>query len=279
MTCRSAASTDSRTGWKYAPLVAEASAERIEQLDLSLFDPIESQSTANDRRSLLACQRATRHLRPDGYRYLEIGSHRGGSIQPHLLDSACTAITSIDKRSDRQDDERGVKFAYQDNTTQRMLDLLGSVAPLDKLTTIDGTTTTLDPVRAGDPVHLCFIDGEHTDATATSDFDFCLSALDTDGAIVFHDAAIIYRAIEACLAKVADRSPAAYVLPDQVFVIELGDFALHDDPHIRDALLQNHSAYLFGLQFNDHYRQFANRPAFQAARALANRVRSLKPNR
>lgn len=258
--------------------MVDGASERIEQLDLTLFDHIESQSTADDRRSLLACQRATRRLRPDGYRYLEIGSHLGGSIQPHLLDPRCAAITSIDRRPESQPDERGVSFAYESNSTARMLGLLEEVAPLDKLTTLDGTTTTLDPSQAGGPVQLCFIDGEHTDAAATADFEFCLRVLDTDGAIVFHDAAIVYRALQACVERVADRSPVAYVLPSMVFVIELGDFPIHDDPHLRAALLQNHQAYLFGMQFNDHYRDFANRPLFQQLRRVRNLVRRSRPD-
>ena len=248
--------------------------ERIEALDLTLFDAIESQTGLDDKRSLLAVQRAARRLSGgSGYRYLEIGSHLGGSIQPHLLDPRCTSITSIDKRPLAQPDERGVSFAYEGNSTARMLGLLGEVGPTDKVTTIDGSAPDIDRSTLGHPVQLCFIDGEHTDRAVIADFDLCLAALDDAGAIVFHDAAITYRGIAACLDRVAHRNPVAYVLPEMVFVVELGGFALHDDPHVADALLNNHRAYLFALQSNDQFREFANRPAFRAARRLAARVR------
>lgn len=250
--------------------------ERLDALDLTLFDAIESQTGEGDRRSLLAVQRAVRGLVGGaGYRYLEIGSHLGGSIQPHLLDPRCASITSIDKRPPSQPDERGVSFAYEGNSTARMLDLLRAVAPTDKVATIDASAPEIDPTTLGEPVQLCFIDGEHTDRAAEADFDLCLRALDGAGAIVFHDAAITYRAIAACLDRVAHRDPVAYVLPEMVFVVELGGFAVHDDPYVADALLNNHRAYLFALQFNDQYREFANRPAFRAARRAAAKVRGL----
>lgn len=248
--------------------------QRLEALDLTLFDAIESQTGLGDRRSLLACQRAVRQL-TGPYRYLEIGSHLGGSIQPHLLDPRCTSITSIDKRPLSQPDERGVSFAYEGNSTARMLDLLAAMAPTDKVTTIDGSAPEIDPRSLGEPVQLCFIDGEHTDRAVVADFELCLAALDDAGAIVFHDAAITYRGIAACLDLVADRDPVAYVLPEMVFVIELGGLGIHHDPYVADALVNNHQAYLFALQFNDQYREFANRPAFRAARRAAARMRGL----
>jgi predicted O-methyltransferase YrrM len=253
---------------------------RIEALDLSLFDTIESQTGLDDRRSLLAIQRAVRRLTGgSGYRYLEIGSHLGGSIQPHLLDPRCTSITSIDKRPLIQPDERGVSFAYEGNSTARMLELLGDVGPTDKISTIDGSAPEIDGAALSHPVQLCFIDGEHTDRAAVADFELCLAALDDAGAIVFHDAAITYRGIADCLELVAHRAPVAYVLPEMVFVVELGGFAIHDDPHVAGALLHNHRAYLFALQFNDQYREFANRPAFRTARRAAAKIRGLRRQR
>ena len=67
---------------------------RLEELDLSLFDEVSTQSSDGDRRSWLAVQRSVR--RPNGYTYLEIGSHLGGSIQQHLVDPWCARIISMD---------------------------------------------------------------------------------------------------------------------------------------------------------------------------------------
>ncbi len=158
---------------------------RRDRLELGLFAAIESQTSEDDKRSLLAVQAAVRDC-VGTYGYLEIGSHLGGSIQPHLLDAACTRIISIDKRPSAQPDERGVEFAYADNSTLRMLQALQRVSPdLTKLRTIDGETSSLSCDAVEGPVDLCFIDGEHTDRAALCDFEFCLEAVDDRGAIVF----------------------------------------------------------------------------------------------
>lgn len=65
--------------------------DRINNLDISLFNQIQSQTSKDDRLSLLAIQRAT--AKKHGYySYLEIGSHLGGTIQPYLLDTLCSSI-------------------------------------------------------------------------------------------------------------------------------------------------------------------------------------------
>lgn len=242
----------------------------IRDLDLDLFQKIDSQSTDRDKRSLLACQLAVRELRP-GYNYLEIGSYLGGSIQPHLLDPLCRRIYSIDKRPAVQADERGIDYAYLNNTTARMLNKLRDVSPdLDKITTIDGDSRDLDPSVVAEPIQLCFIDGEHTDGQVVSDFQFCLETLDTDGAIIFHDAQITYNGIATCIERLKQGSRPfnAYALPDIVFVVEIGDFPLHRHPRIAQRLVNNHEAYLFSLQGNDEFRRFANRFPFRQLRNL-----------
>lgn len=172
----------------------------ISNLDLKLFEKISSQSTEEDKKSFLALQLATRELHSD-YNYLEIGSHIGGSIQPHLLDDKCAKIYSIDKRPLQQPDERGIDYVYQNNSTERMLEHLKKVAPekLDKVTTIDGDTREINPSQIKDKIQLCFIDGEHTDSTVVSDFKFCLEVLDENGLIFFHDAQITYNGIAECI--------------------------------------------------------------------------------
>ena len=124
--------------------------ERLNALDISLFDKIQSQSTDDDRRSLLACESAVGNLQ-NGYMYLEIGSYLGGSIQPHLLDEKCARIYSIDKRPEVQPDARGYDWVYQNNSTARMIELLKGVSEnTDKLTTIDGDTVTQQTVTIRD---------------------------------------------------------------------------------------------------------------------------------
>ncbi len=246
----------------------------IKQLDIALFERIPSQSTDRDKRSLLALQLAVRSLLPS-YRYLEIGSYLGGSIQPHLLDPKCERIYSIDKRPAVQPDARGLDWEYRNNSTMRMLEMLGEVSnETGKIVVIDGETSSLDISTVGEQVELCFIDGEHTDAAATSDWRFCRKVLAPKGAIIFHDAHIVYN----CIASVtADLEKAGvmfrgYVLPHTVFVVEIGDFPLLDHPAVLELVLENRYSYLFALQENDRFRQFANRFPFNVLRKLKQKV-------
>lgn len=247
----------------------------IDKLDLQLFEKIPSQTTDPDKESLLACELAVREIRPD-YNYLEIGSYLGGSIQPHLLDNKCRRIYSIDKRPVSQPDARGYDWVYQNNSTARMIELLKQVGDgTDKITTIDGDTRTIKPQRIEDRVQLCFIDGEHTDEAVVSDFMFCLSVLDQNGAIVFHDAQITYNGIAASIKHLEENSRRfhAYGLPNFVFVIEIGDFPLHRNPRIVERLVDNYHSYLFSLQHNDNYRRFATRFPFGFLRKMLVKIR------
>lgn len=247
----------------------------IHELDLRLFEKITSQSTEHDKRSLLAVELALRELRPD-YTYLEIGSYLGGSIQPHLLDPKCARIFSIDKRPLSQPDARGFNWIYQNNSTARMLELLSEVAAdTTKIITIDGDTNSIDKSQVSERVDLCFIDGEHTLEAVVRDFKFCLSVLKDNGAIVFHDAQITYDGIAACVEHLQQSGVkfTAYALPNIVFVIEIGEFAIHKHEKVVERLVNNHESYLFSLQDNDKYRRFATRFPFGAMRRLMFKIR------
>lgn len=249
--------------------------QSIRSCDLELFAKIPSQSTDEDKRSLLACQAAVRELRPR-YKYLEIGSHLGGSIQPHLLDERCSGIYSIDKRPRSQPDARGYDWVYENNSTARMLDnLLQLTDDVSKIVTIDGDSRTIDPREVPDKIDLCFIDGEHTDEAVIADFEFCLRVLADNGAIVFHDSQITYLGIAACLKRLEERSIAfkAYVLPHVVFVVEIGDFPLYRHPAVSDLLVENSKSFLFALEDNDRYRRFATRFPFGLMRRTLVRMR------
>jgi Methyltransferase domain len=252
--------------------------QSIGNLDLKLFEKISSQSNNHDKQSLLACQLATRELKPD-YNYLEIGSYLGGSIQPHLLDDQCARIYSIDKRPLQQPDERGVDYTYLNNSTARMIENLKTVAPeqVKKIITIDGDTRQTKPAEVKEKITLCYIDGEHTDEAVLSDFNFCMSVLNKNGAILFDDANIIYNGIADCLEYLRNSSIKfnAYNLPDKVFAIEIGDFPLHQNSAIRERLTNNYQGYLYSLQSNDFYRQFVNKKPFRLYRKLMVKFKGL----
>lgn len=249
---------------------------RIRNLDISLFDKIASQSTDEDRSSMLACQAAVGELR-DQYCYLEIGSYLGGSIQPYMVDDRCTTIYSIDKRPRVQPDARGSNWTYVGNSTERMLDNLKQVSTvgLGKVIAIDGDTREIDPSRVAEKIDICLIDGEHTDDAVVSDFEFCLRVIDGHGAILFHDAQITYNGISDCIDRLKASSTTfnAYLLPHILFVVEIGNFPLHRNEKIQEKLINGYSGYLFSLKDNDRFRRFANRAPFRILRNFVSKVR------
>ena len=123
------------------------------------------------------------------YNYLEIGSYRGGSLTPFLMDPACKMILSIDDRGRVLPDERGISFDYTGITTQSMLDDLNHCGiTTDKLRTFDGSIRTLiDDYTAS--FDLAFIDGEHTDEACFRDFLWALPLVKPNSIVIFHDSA------------------------------------------------------------------------------------------
>lgn len=253
--------------------------ERTQDDAADLFAAIDSQTSPNDRASLVAVRDAVREA-TGRYGYLEIGSHLGGTLQPYVLDTACTHLWSIDARPPAQPDERGTEWAYPDNSTERMVAALTALDPTvgDRLVTVDADASMIDP-RSIDPApRLLFVDGEHTDPAVRSDAEFCRRAGASDGAvIVFHDAHIVYGGLRDTLAswRAAGVAFSAYPLPDCLVVVELG-LAIHDDSAIRPLLVDGHVAYLGSLAMNDRFRTIATRfPAKQYWRVVSSLCRRL----
>jgi len=209
---------------------------KLEALDLSLFEKIPSETLPVEKRSLLAIQRAVRRLRPN-YVYLEIGSHLGGSIQPHLLDTACRKIYSIDKRPARQPDAWRKVCYYPENSTERMLALLRTVAPdqMGKIECFDSDTSALEPSKISEPPDLCFIDAEHTPESVLRDFRFCLSVSHPDAVIVFHDCQIVFEGMRRIFDFLLGQGIPYHgiKLDGSVYAIALGVSHFPRDPLIR----------------------------------------------
>lgn len=211
--------------------------EKIEKLDLSLFESIPSQTSAGDRCSLLAVQRATARKCKE-YVYLEIGSHLGGSIQPHLVDDRCNRIYSIDPRPSQQPDDRspGHIAYYDNNSTERMFNMLGSIGYGDvaKIESFDLDASKVDPGKITSSPQIVFIDGEHTKSAVLSDFQFCGKVVSENGTILFHDFYIIYPAIlEICnLLDKQHHTHVALKLEDSVFAIFFDSDLVHADPYL-----------------------------------------------
>lgn len=241
-------------------------------MDLSLFKHIESQTTDHDKRSLLAVQAAMKQRLGRSYRYLEIGSFLGGSLQPHVVDPDCVEIISIDPRPALTHDERGLGLAYVDNSTRHMLELLGRIPEgnLAKLRTLEAEVSQLSPAQITPAPDYCLIDGEHTDAAVLADARFCLQVVQPAGSLVFHDANITYGAIHRFLGELEamGRPFQAFVLPDAVFVVDLGLGNLCEVEPVRTQARSFYRAYLFGLLSNDKYRAVLNRPLFRRLRRM-----------
>jgi Methyltransferase domain len=196
-------------------------AEKVAQGDTALFEYVEGQTSEEDRRALLAIHDALAE-RLGTFAYLEIGSHLGGSLQAFLADPRCRRIVSIDPRPLSQPDDRGGTFAYDENSTARMLSLLDAVpgADLEKLHTIERSTEDIEPGSLARP-DLCLIDGEHTYVAALRDARFCRAAMNGTGVVLFHDRWVVEPAIVAFVRET--RGPlTAYPMRGGLFVIELG---------------------------------------------------------
>ncbi|MGH9947289.1 MAG: class I SAM-dependent methyltransferase [Pyrinomonadaceae bacterium] len=212
----------------------------IERLDTELFEQIYSQTTVADKRSLLAIQRSFRQS--GEYVYLEIGSHLGGTIQPHLLDPYCVKIYSIDSRPAIASDVRGDQ-PYPDNSTERMLGLLAKVAPqnLAKIETFDAVSSRIDTSSIMPKPNLCFIDGEHTDMAVIADFEFCLQTAAQNCTIVFHDSDLVYRGIRRIIADLNKQGlpHTPMKLGGSVFAIAFGRSRTPSDPFIHSTSRRN----------------------------------------
>jgi methyltransferase family protein len=212
-------------------------ADRVRDLDTTLFDSVLAQQTAWDRRALLALHAATADTRPS-FAYLEIGSYLGGSLQAVVRDPRCTQIISIDPRVTTAPNTGVRPVTYVENTTAHMRELLGTVpgADLSKLETFEVGADTLDtnalPVRPA----YCFIDGEHTDAAALQDARFCAEAVAGRGVVAFHDAPVVQNGIKAFLREAWDDVSRALAFGGSVFAVELGGEDILRSPVVNRAI-------------------------------------------
>jgi hypothetical protein len=210
--------------------------------------------------------------------YLEIGAHRGGSIQPYLLDSKCTTIVSINRQNEA-DGDRSVKPAFPDNSSERILANPGQMSPANvaKLQTFDCDSSGVDPSQLRARPTICFIDGGHHESSIVADFNFCASVAEARAVICFHDSNVIFNGLSRIVEQLesSGKKFAAYSLPSFVFVIELGGFGIHSDPEISWMLINNHRSYLPSMLSMKHYRDFYDSPAVRFMRDATRPVRSL----
>jgi hypothetical protein len=186
---------------------------------------------------LLLIHNIIRHYKPN-YTYLEIGSHLGGTLVPHLIDPLCRHIYSVDKRPLSVLDERGVYFDYPNNSTQRMLGVLRqhvSPSALCKLQTFDADVSDLNKNQVQMETDLIFIDAEHTNIAVFRDFLKSAQFAGQSFMTVFHDANLLIDGIhniETFLQHIGIPFKS-YFLPDVVYAV-----AIRDLIHAADEALQ-----------------------------------------
>ncbi len=238
--------------------------EQIAALDVELFSFVPIQAIGSDARALLALHAAVVAAKTP-FTYLEIGSYRGGSLQVLIRDPRCTCVMSIDLRTAETPDETRGDYTYEENTTERMVELLSRVpdADLSKLATFDTTTQELSPTALPQRPDWCFIDGEHSDHAVLADARFCADALAGTGVIAFHDWGIVRSAIKEFVRErrrdisfaLAINRPVNPSGGHGVFAVELGDRGILQHPAVARAT---------GTRSHQIWR-------------LANRARSVRP--
>lgn len=200
-------------------------------LDLSLFRWIASQTNETDREALLSLREAICDV-AGSYRYAEVGSHLGGSLQPHVVDDRCVTIFSIDPRPLEQPDERWtVKYQYEGNSTNRMLALLSTIpkANIDKIRTFEACSWELSPDSISEPVDFAFIDGEHTNSAVFRDFTSVRKFLASAAILAFHDCFVTpsaFLAISRILSRERPPSPFLYFPSSKVLAVVFGSTRL-----------------------------------------------------
>ena len=222
----------------------------INSLNIDVFNSIQSQTSEKDKKSLLMLQRCVRES--SDYVYLEIGSHLGGTIQPHYVDPRCNQIFSIDKRPLSQPDERGQFFEYPENTTERMLDNLKLAFPSinnQKIITFDCDAREINIDEIKIKPNICFIDGEHTNVAAFSDFLFCLKVCQRDAIIVLHDANVISQGIKNIKKYLSDKSITfqGILLNDSIYTFLLNG-GINKYSGVLKLFLKNEDTYFRNAQ-------------------------------
>ncbi len=181
--------------------------------DLDSFRWIHTQTSVEDRAALLTIREAICATKPT-YEYLEVGSHLGGSLQPHIADARCAKIYSIDPRPSEQPDERYLgTFKYESNSTERMFEHLRKVpgADLSKVITFEKCSWDLPDDALAPGVDFIFVDGEHTNGAVLRDFAAVRRFLAPEAVLAFHDCYVTPAALKTIRKQIrASGKPATF---------------------------------------------------------------------
>jgi hypothetical protein len=167
------------------------------------------------------------------------------------------------------------------NTTEYMLQCLGRVdgADMSKLETIEADASRIDPNALDVVPDLCLIDGLHTDEAVVADFSLCRALAGDDCVFVFHDSEMIYGGFERIVAELENEGVpfGAYPLPEILFVLEIGDLAVHRHEAVLGRLMRGDLPFIRAARSDRLYRGYANRPVFRAIRGIKRTIRNRRP--
>jgi len=255
--------------------VVSLNSEFIERLDIDVYLRICTLQSDNDKKSLLAIQKAVREIK-GAFAYLEIGSYMGGTLQPFLLDDLCTRVYSIDSWPDYLRDEVSVSRKDPRVSLEGMMSqlTLNYENQLHKLVTLVGTSITIEQDQIAERPTLLFIDGEHTNRACFDDFKFCALVAESNSVIVFHDSDIVFGALAECHTWLKTRGANfhAYNLPDTIGVIEIGEFNLYRHPAVLECLSRNQTAFIHCLSqlvwYRDKFSEIRALPCYETLRRI-----------
>ena len=148
----------------------------------------------------------------------------------------------------------------------RMLDLLGEIdaGSVSKIVCFEDSACNIDPAKFDPRPTIAFIDGEHTNLAALSDFEACLRVIADGGVVLMHDAWIIYPAIFEIYDRIKRERPSAVplLIDGSVFAVFLDPAVIDSDPWLRERYRINKD-FIRNLKFKSELRKFVPAPIWQ----------------
>ena len=164
------------------------------------------------------------------YNYVEVGSFRGRSLFPHVIDDDCKHALSIDLRPKITPDERTPVLDYHHVSAESMLATIASHCDprcLEKVETLTADCRQIGERKGTALFDLALIDGEHTHEAAFSDFLNLYGVMKEDCIICFDDTHIVYSGIMNALSFLEreGRPHKALFMKGCITVLLIGEYA------------------------------------------------------
>lgn len=168
------------------------------------------------------------------YNYVEVGSYKGRSLFPHIMDDDCKYALSIDLRPELTPDERTPIADYHHITADSMVKTIGRHCEsykLEKLETLTTDSTGISKRKRDEKFDLALIDGEHTNEAAFNDFLNLIPHMKDSSIICFDDTHIVYSGVANAISFLNSAGVAHKVLFSSgcITALLLGEYASRRD--------------------------------------------------